>query len=1017
MPQDIAIIGIACRVPGASSPDELWALLQAGRSSISHFDADALDRAAAPEALRREPNYVPSAGVLSDIEYFDAEFFGIPAQEAAVLDPQHRVFLECVWEALEDAGCKLDGASRDIGVFAGASLNTYLIRNLACAPEFLSTPAGFMSLIGNDKDYLASRVAYKLDLHGPAITVQTACSTSLVAVHLAIQSLLLGECDVAVAGGVSVKVPQVGGYLCQDGMPFSRDGQCRPFDAAGTGTVFGSGAGVIVLKPLDAAQRDGDHVYAVVRGCACNNDGSRKVGFTAPSVDGQIDAIRRALALAEVDPGDVTYVEAHGTATPLGDPIEVTALQAVYEAGNGALPCALGSIKSNLGHLETAAGVVGLIKTALMLQHRQIVPSVGFVQPNPYIVFDGSRLKVQTEVQPWPVQAGKKRFAGVSAFGMGGTNVHLVLEEAPAPQTDELVSRPFAVLPLSARSPQALSELHKSMIDWLAHNPQADVHQLACHLQMRRNVLETRSAFVCADFADAFSVLTERPERILHGRVQSQGQPVAFLFCGGGAQYPGMAIDLYRWEPVFREAVDRCASEFQPLIGQDIVSFLEVPSADHATVAQRMQRPDVMFPALFAVQYAMSELLGSWGIRPELLVAHSNGEYAAAVLAGVMDVSTAVKLVAARSRLLSSMPAGGMLSVPLAVATLRPLVQKLGLSIGAQNAPELTALSGPLDRIREASTLIQQELGVEPGTIHVAAALHSSMTASIADAFAEVVATCRFEAPRLPWISSVTGAFMELGRPLDDTYWVRHLCQPVLFDAAAKTLLAQAERPLMIDIGPGRVIGDLLRQNAPGKVFPIVHMGRSHSEATLDSKCAYQALAKLWTLGVSVDWSAFQLGARPAKQCLPAYPWQRQLHWIEPPTSEGFPLAREPAWVTAKPAPAIGVRRDVSTPHVPASTPTEATMLTIWQSFFGAADIGVHDQFIELGGTSLLATQVLKNINAEFGVTLRLGTFLELGNVAAISREVDRLSNEEETRFLAEALRDLRRPKCSHQCE
>lgn len=496
MRHDIAIIGLACRLPGAASPTELWELLSAGRSAISRFDAQALDAAGTAPALRQQPNFVPAAGVLPDIELFDAGFFGIPAPEAAVLDPQHRVFLECVWEALEDAGCPLVDGARDIGVYAGASLNAYLIRNLACDPAFLSTPAGFMSLIGNEKDYLATRVAYKFNLHGPAITVQTACSSSLVAVHLAMQSLVLGECDIAVAGGVSVKVPQTAGYLHQDGMPFASDGQCRPFDAAGTGTVFGSGAGVVVLKPLEAAQRDGDHVYAVIRASACNNDGNRKVGFTAPSVDGQADVIRRALALAEVEPGQVSYIEAHGTATPMGDPIEVAALQEAYEAGPRAAPCALGSIKSNLGHVETAAGVSGLIKVALMLQHRRLVPSLGFEQSNPHIAFDGSRLRVQTLAQHWPALPGKLRCAGLSSFGMGGTNVHMVLQEAPAREPTPVRRRPFAILPLSARSPRALAALNASMGAWFEARPQADIHDVACQLQTRRSALETRQAVV-----------------------------------------------------------------------------------------------------------------------------------------------------------------------------------------------------------------------------------------------------------------------------------------------------------------------------------------------------------------------------------------------------------------------------------------------------------------------------------------------------------------------------------------
>ena len=1014
MGQDIAIIGLACRLPGAPTPQAYWDLLCKGHDAISRFDDSTLERAGTPRFMREQPNFVPAAGVLPDIDRFDAAFFGIPAQEAAFLDPQHRIFLECVWEALEDAGCPPTAAMRDIGVFAGASLNAYLIRNLACRPELLSTPEGFMSLIGNEKDYLATRVAYKLDLHGPAITVQTACSTSLVAVHLAMQSLLLGECDVAVAGGVSVKVPQEGGYLHQEGMPFSKDGRCRPFDAEGTGTVFGSGAGVVVLKCLDAAIEDGDDIYAVIRGSACNNDGNRKVGFTAPSVDGQLDAIRRALDIAECPASRVDYIETHGTATPLGDPIEVAALMDAYGGDPKAGPCLLGSVKSNFGHMETAAGVAGLIKVALMLKHRQFVPSLGFEKPNPHIPFAGTRFAVATDAAAWQSPEGWPRCASLSSFGMGGTNVHMVLEEAPVPVHEAVPERPFTILPLSARSADALQAGSQALHQWLSAQPGTPIDQVAACIQTRRAQLEQRQALVCTDTQDALTALASQPERLIRGQGNpAYRAPVAFLYCGGGAQYPGMARELRESEPVFRQAFDHCVQRFTPLIGHDLQQYIEVAPEQLADKAEQMQCTDLMFPLLFSVQYAMSQLLTSWGVQPDLVMGHSNGEYAAAVVAKVMDVDTAIELVAARSMLMKRMPEGSMVSVPLPVEAVLPFAERFRVSIGAENAPGNTAISGEVDCVTAARKAIEEELKVECRVVHVRAGLHSSLTRGIAAAFEGVVREHRFDPPQVPWISTVTGTFMDPQQAPETAYWVRHLCQTVKFQAAAETLLSQREAHVMVDMGPGRVVSDLMRQNAQGKPLQIAHMSRSHSESSKDSFSACTALARLWTWHQPVDWLAFQGGERPAKLDLPAYAWQRKRHWIEARSGgddTAGPQLTQWRDDTAANEPANDgemQRPGMSTPYAAPQTDTETRLLGIWQAFFGIQAIGVLDSFVELGGTSLLATQVLARINSEFASDLTLGTFLDLGHVSAIARELDAMTLARDERLLAEALSEI----------
>lgn len=1026
---EIAITGLSCRFPQAADKAAFWSLLTEGRTAFRPLDRAEAAAEGMPDDLLDAGNYVPVAAMLDDIETFDAGFFNIPAREALVLDPQHRLFLECAWEALEDAG--LDPArpgASDIGVFAGASLNSYLIANLACDPRFLSTPAGFMALVGNEKDYLASRVAYRLNLHGPAITVQTACSTSLVAVHLAMQSLLLGECDAALAGGVSLKVPSRVGYLHQEGMPFSSDGRCLPFDDAGTGTVFGSGAGVVVLKTREAAEAAGDDIYALIRASACNNDGNRKVGFTAPSTDGQADVLRRAVLMAGVAPAEVSYVEAHGTATPLGDPIEVAALGEVYGRERTA-PCRLGSVKSNIGHMETASGVAGLIKTALMLRHRHLVPSVGFTRPNAHIDFAAAGLAVQDRAEPWPAPGpGLPRLAALSSFGMGGTNVHLILEEAPPSVRQAPRRRAAALGLLSARSDKALAAAARQLDGWLADHPAADLAEVAAWQQQRSPHLPVRQAFLAADPAQARRCLTGGiGEQVFVNRVAGDPPDPVFVYCGGGAQYPGMMADLPAEEPVFRAALETCIDLFRPILGEDLGRFLAPAARGDLRLARRMQDPDVMFPALFAVQHAMGELLTHWGVRPALVMGHSNGEYAAAVRAGVMDVETAVGLVGARSMLMMSMAPGGMLAVAADAGRVAAVAAEVGLSIGAFNGPASVVLSGETERLRAAEDLLTRRDGVECRQVHVNAALHSSLTAAIADAFAEIAATRTFHAPRLPWISTLTGGFMDPARAPTARYWVDHLCSPVRFAEAAATLLGRGGASVVIDLGPGRVAGDLLRQNSTeGAGPPIIHAARGHAEATSDSVAVLAALAKFWTLGGTPDWERFQEGAAPARPDLPHYPWQRQRYWIDPPRGGRAATLADSVLADAAAAAAdegtareglageglageglAGDRPVLTSPYRAAGSETEKRLLVLWRSYLGVQDIGTLDDFIELGGTSLLATELVGAIRREFNLELELGTFLELRGIAALACRLDEMEAAEEQRLMAEALAEI----------
>lgn len=1007
---DIAIVGLANRFPGAKDKKALWEMLAEKRHAFETLDEDRLRAAGVSEKQLADPSYVRVASKLDDIEHFDAAFFNIPAREAMVLDPQHRLFLECVWEAMEDAGT--DPRGKDIGVFAGSSLNAYLIHNLACNPMMLSSPTGFMSLVGNEKDYLATRVAYKLDLHGPAVTVQTACSTSMVAVHMAAQSLMLGECDMAVAGGVSLRVPQDSGYTHADGLPFSKDGSNRSFDAEGNGTVFGSGAGVVVLKTLEAAQEDGDDIYAVIRASAMNNDGSRKVGFTAPSTDGQIDVIERCAALAEVKPGDISYVEAHATATPLGDPIEISALGEVYGVDRKS-PCRIGSIKSNVGHMETAAGVAGLIKTALMLRNKTLLPSVGFSNPNPNIDFVAAGVEVQTEAEAWPAEDGKPRLAGVSSMGMGGTNVHVILEEAPEPPAiTPSEGRTQKIYVLSGKSEAAVEDASTAMADWLDASPQVNGDMFASNLQRRRAHLEVRQAVVADSLKEAKAAFRrETPEHLIMGTSPEGGVDPVFAYCGGGAQYPGMMADLFDNESVFQSTLETCAELFEPIIGESILAYLGQAARSNTAMVERMQQPDIMFPALFSVQHAMGELLTSWGVTPSLLMGHSNGEYAAAVRAGVMSVETAVTLVGTRSTLMLKMPEGSMISVPAPADSLVDIAKQFDLSIGADNALQNTALSGELHNLEAAKKALCSDHGFDVKDIHVKAALHSHLTDDIADAFEQVVREQSFNAPEIPWISTVTGGYIDQSKPLDPGYWVDHLRQTVQFRKAAELLISSRSGAALIDMGPGRVVGDLLRQNASDTPLSIVQTARGYSETAADDGVALTALAKMWALGVDVDWDVYGGDAPCPKLDLPHYAWQRQRYWVEPlaqTASDAETLDDALAAQAVAPvATAEDVRPNVTSPYVAAKTETEQRQLKIWQKFFGISKIGVADDFIELGGTSLLATEVVNAINAEFAIKLELGAFLEAKTISQISVEVDKLAHQTELKFMAEALAEI----------
>jgi acyl transferase domain-containing protein len=653
---EIAIIGINGRFPGAKNVEQFWKNLRNGIESISHFTDEELLATGIDPDLLNNPNYVKAASIIEDVDLFDAAFFGFTPREAEITDPQHRLFLESAWEALESAGYDSESYDGKIGVFAGVTNSNYLFINLASNEELMQSVDSFNIFIGNEKDNLSTQTSYKLNLTGPSINVQNNCSTSLIAVHLACQSLLNGESDIALAGGVSIaKLPQKSGYHYQDGVIHSSDGHCRTFDAKAQGTVFGDGLGIVVLKRLDDAVNDGDFIHAVIKGSAINNDGSLKVGYTAPSVNGQREVILEALALAGVEPDTISYIEAHGTATPLGDPIEIKALtQAFRSSTNQKTFCAIGSVKTNIGHLDTAAGVTGLIKTVLALKHQQIPPSLHFEKPNPEIDFANSPFYVNTKLSEWETN-GLPRRAGVSSFGVGGTNAHVILEEAPVVETchgASLQSRPWQLILLSAKTSTALETATANLATYLQQHPNINLPDVAYTLQVGRRAFEHRRIVVCKDLKDAVNLLkNQEPERVFSNHWQPNRCPVIFMFPRQGSEYTNMGRELYEVEATYRRHIDSCAKILQPHLGLDIRELLFPQSETMETASQKLKQSDIAQSALFAVEYALAELLMSWGVSPEAMIGDGIGEYVAAAIAGVFSLEDALAIVANQGQL------------------------------------------------------------------------------------------------------------------------------------------------------------------------------------------------------------------------------------------------------------------------------------------------------------------------------------------------------------------------------
>jgi amino acid adenylation domain-containing protein len=969
--EPIALIGMAGRFPGAADVEQFWANLVEGRDTIRFFDDAALD-AGVSAALRADPAYVRARGVLDGIDQFDAAFFGINPKEATLMDPQQRLFLEICWECMERAGHAPDQQQRPVGVYAGMHNATYFQRHVMPREDLIEAVGDFAVMLGNEKDYLATRVANRLDLTGPAISLNTACSTSLVAMAQAFHALRSGQCDMALAGGVAITCPPDSGYLYQEGAMLSPDGRTRSFDAKAQGTVFSDGAAVVMLKRLSDAQADGDTIYAVLRGVGVNNDGAVKASFTAPSVDGQAAVVSMALASAGVDARSISYVEAHGTATPMGDPVEIAALARAYArhtADSGF--CAIGSVKSNIGHTLMAAGAAGVIKTALALHEQRLPATLHFDAANPAIDFPGTPFQVNARLSPWPREAGQPRRAGVSSFGVGGTNAHVILEEAPLAPSSEPAAGP-QLLTLSARTPTALARMATRLADHLEADPSLNLGDVAHTLRVGRKVFAQRLALVADGTAQAVAVLRDpnTPNKAA-GAVAPRTHELVLLFPGQGAQYAGMGRTLYVHDETFRAALDECFAAFEGVLPFDLRErmFSDDPDALAPTAVTQ--------PATFALEVALARRALAFGLRPAAMIGHSVGEFAAAVIADVMSLPGAARLVAQRGALMQALAAGRMLSVRLSAERLAPYLGD-GLSLAAENGPGACVAAGPADSIARLQARLEAD-GVAARLLQTSHAFHSAMMAPAVEPFEALVRDVPLNAPRRVVISTLTGRGLSAGEATDPAYWARHLRETVRFSLAVQEALAQFAQPLFIELGPRNTLTTLVRQHASRERPAPTALPLLGAEPADELVAHRLALGRLWTLGAAPDLQQLDTRSRKTRVRLPTYPFERKRHWVDiaaPAAAIAAPVARtaSPSSIDSPPEPSM------PTALPPARRAAlHAKVRELFEDISGTpmADADGAAPFIDQGLDSLVLTQAALQVKKHFRINITFRQLME----------------------------------------